>query len=128
MQHRSWDAIAAAKYALLTTYRKDGTPVGVPVWLASDGRKIIIWTATDSGKVKRIKRNPEVTLQICDFHGGNTTGEIVRGRATFQDAAATKRTRAAVARKYRLSGIFMVYSSRLVRGAGATIGLTIEPA
>ncbi|MFI9387883.1 PPOX class F420-dependent oxidoreductase [Kutzneria sp. NPDC052558] len=122
-----WDAVAAARYALLTTYRKDGTPVGVPVWLARDGQKIVIWTYAGSGKVKRIKRNPDVTLQICDTYGTRTSGEIVRGHAAVQDAAATRRTRAVVGRKYGLIGLAMIYASRYLRGADATIGLAVEP-
>ncbi|GII94371.1 PPOX class F420-dependent oxidoreductase [Sinosporangium siamense] len=128
MQLGSWDAVAAARYAMITTYRKDGTPVGVPVWLAPDGDRIVIWTVADSWKVKRIRRNPEVALQICDTYGTKTTGEIVHGRASVQDGAATKRTRAVVGRKYGLIGLAMIYVSRFARGADATVGLTIEPA
>ncbi|MFC0430995.1 PPOX class F420-dependent oxidoreductase [Kutzneria buriramensis] len=122
----SWEAVGAARYALLTTYRKDGTPVGVPVWLARNGQKIVIWTYAGSGKVNRIRRNPDVTLQICDTYGTRTTGEIVRGHATVQDAAVAKRTRAVVGRKYGLIGLAMIHASRYLRGADATVGLTIE--
>ncbi|MEV7284919.1 PPOX class F420-dependent oxidoreductase [Streptomyces sp. NPDC093252] len=127
MSHGSWDAVAATRYALLTTYRKNGTPVGVPVWLAPDGRKIVIWTAADSGKVKRIRRNPDVTLQICDTYGRKTTGEIVRGHATIQDGVVTNRTRTLVGKKYGLIGLVMIYFSKYVRGSDATVGLDIEP-
>lgn len=58
-----------AKYVQLTTFRKDGTPVATPLWAALDGDKLVMWTVTDSWKVKRIRRNPEVLVQACDARG-----------------------------------------------------------
>jgi hypothetical protein len=41
------------KYMLLKTFRRDGTPVSTPVWLADLGdREIGFWTSSASGKVK----------------------------------------------------------------------------
>jgi uncharacterized protein len=44
----------------LTTLRKSGVPVVTTVWFALDAGKLYIWTAQDSGKVKRIRRYPLV--------------------------------------------------------------------
>ncbi|NUP25633.1 MAG: PPOX class F420-dependent oxidoreductase, partial [Nocardia sp.] len=65
----SWDQLAQAKYVSLTTYKKDGTPVGTPVWVAPDGDLLLVWTNPDSWKVKRIRRNPDVTLPVSDNRG-----------------------------------------------------------
>jgi len=41
------------KYMLLKTFRRDGTPVSTPVWLADLGdSETGFWTSSASGKVK----------------------------------------------------------------------------
>ncbi len=63
-------AIADEKYIAFTTYRKSGEAVSSPVWVnpVSDGR-IGFWTAMGSGKTKRLKNNPRVTVQPSDARG-----------------------------------------------------------
>ena len=51
------DRMGDGKYVLLTTYRRDGTPVATPTWVVRDGDALAVWTATDSGKVKRVRRD-----------------------------------------------------------------------
>jgi hypothetical protein len=63
----SW--IESAKYLALTTYRRDGTAVSTPVWFASDGRRLLVWTDATSGKVRRIRSNPRVMAAACDVRG-----------------------------------------------------------
>jgi len=68
-------SIADEKYIALTTYRKSGEAVTTPVWVnpVSDGR-IGFWTAMGSGKTKRMKNNPRVTVQASDMRGRPTAG------------------------------------------------------
>lgn len=41
------------KYLLLTTFKRDGTPVGTPVWAAPlDSGEIGFWTSSGTGKIK----------------------------------------------------------------------------
>jgi PPOX class probable F420-dependent enzyme len=47
---------------LLTSYRRDGTPVGTPVSIAVDGDHAYIRTYDAAWKQKRMRRNPEVTI------------------------------------------------------------------
>jgi uncharacterized protein len=63
-------AINDEKYMLLTTYRKDGTPVSSPVWVVdlADGT-IGFWTSSGSGKAKRLANSERVTVQACDVRG-----------------------------------------------------------
>src|SRR5258708_5636395 len=96
----TWDELANGKYALLTTYKKDGTPVGAPVWGAPEGDRIVVWTNGTSWKVKRIRRNPQVRLQPCDNRGRITAGEALTGTAEVLDAPATERVRGIVGHKY----------------------------
>jgi len=63
------DDLAAGKYLLLTTFRRDGTPVPTPVWAMRDGAALAVWSAADAGKVKRIRNSGRVTLAPCDWRG-----------------------------------------------------------
>jgi uncharacterized protein len=77
-------------YVSLTTFRKSGEGVSSPVWIVAlpDGRAGFT-TELTSGKVKRIRNNPAVTLQACDMRGKvregaqvvHATAEVVVGDA-----------------------------------------------
>lgn len=116
-----------ANFVLLTTFRKDGTPVGTPVWAVARDDKLYVWTVTDSWKVKRIRRNPEVTLQPCDARG-RTHGAVAAGTARILDAAETEQVRSWLRRKYWLTGPLVILGSNLRRGKAGTIGIEIVPA
>ncbi|MFF0610692.1 PPOX class F420-dependent oxidoreductase [Nocardia tengchongensis] len=119
--------VGTANYVNLTTYKKDGTPVGTPLWAVLDGGRLYVWTVTDSWKVKRIRRNPEVTVQACDVRG-KTRGEIVKGRAVILDDAGSERTRGLVQRKYGIMGWLTITLSKVRRGSAGTIGIEITAA
>jgi len=81
-------ALGDEKYLLLTTFRRDGTPVASPVWAASlDEAKIGFWTSSGSGKVKRLAHTERVTVQPCDARGrvregtesAEATAQVVTG-------------------------------------------------
>jgi len=55
---------------LLTTFRRDGTPVATPVWVvALDGEQVGFWTSSGSGKAKRLAHTERVTVQPSDARG-----------------------------------------------------------
>jgi hypothetical protein len=90
-------------YVLLSTFRKDGSAVGSPVWAATESGRLFVWTEADSFKVKRMRRNPEVMVQPCT-HGGEPHGVAVRGRAEVLDHAGTAHVRDLLAHKYGVVG------------------------
>lgn len=118
------DRLAAEKYVLLTTFRKDGRAVPTPVWAVQDGDALAVWTVSDSGKVKRIRRDGKVTVAPCDVRG-NPHGEAVPGHAAICDVTGTRRVRDLLKRKYRLLGRLSLLGSRLRRGERGTVGLRI---
>ena len=62
--------LADEKYMLLTTFRRDGTPVKTPVWVVPlDGRSFGFWTSSGSGKAKRLAHTDRVTVQPSDARG-----------------------------------------------------------
>ncbi|MFB9903237.1 PPOX class F420-dependent oxidoreductase [Allokutzneria oryzae] len=120
------DRLSSGKYVLLTTFRRDGTPVPTPVWVMRDGDELVVWTPVDSGKVKRIRNNDTVELAPCDVRG-NPTGAPVLGRARLLDAAGTERARRLVARKFPFSGRVVLWGSLLRRGRAGTVGIALRP-
>ncbi len=58
--------------ALLTTYRRDGTPVGTAVNIAVDGDRAFVRTPHRTGKVKRLRNNPNVQIAPCTYLGKPT--------------------------------------------------------
>lgn len=116
--------VGTANYVLLTSFRKNGTPVGTPVWATLDDGKLYVWTVTDSWKVKRIRRNPSVTLQPCSMTG-KPRGAIVAGTAEILDATGTARVRGLIKQRYSIQGWLGVTGSLLRRGKSGTIGIEI---
>ncbi|WP_019925922.1 PPOX class F420-dependent oxidoreductase [Nocardia sp. BMG111209] len=114
-----------AKYVLLTTFRKDGTPVGSALWAALDDGKLYFWTVADSWKVKRIRRNAEVTVQACSASGTPQGDEVVRATARILDDAGSDRVRTLIKKRYSLPGWVIVTGSVLRRGRRGSVGLEV---
>lgn len=119
-------AVGTADYVLLTTFRKDGTPVPTPLWAVAENGKLYVWTVTDSWKVKRLRRDPAVTVQPCDYKG-TPRGEVLHGTGRILDTAGTERVRRLIRRKYRLTGPLVIFGSLLRRGKAGTVGIEITP-
>lgn len=65
------------KYLLLTTFKRDGTPVPTAVWAAPlESGEIGFWTSSGSGKAKRIAHTSRVTVQPCDARGKVKPGSV----------------------------------------------------
>ncbi len=63
-------ALENEKYILLTTFRRDGTPVATPVWIVPlDGGKFGFTTSSGSGKAKRLAHTSRVVVQASDVRG-----------------------------------------------------------
>ena len=110
------------EYVSLATHRRSGTPVPTPVWAARDGAELLVWTRSDSGKVKRLRNDPRVTVTPCDVRGRVTDGvQAVPGTARLiEDADGLRRVRRALAGKYG-------WKFRLIDSGGALLRLGKRP-
>jgi PPOX class probable F420-dependent enzyme len=97
-------AITDENYVLLTTFRKSGEGVATPVWIvALPGGAAGFTTEATSGKVKRIRNNPKVTLQPCDMRGKVREGsDIVDATAEVLMGDEALPVRDAIRRKHSL--------------------------
>jgi uncharacterized protein len=119
------ERLGRGSYLLVTTFRKDGTPVPTPVWVGRDGDELIVWTPVTAGKVKRVRNNPTVELAECDLRG-KQRGETVKGTARILDAEETERGRRVLRKKYGVAGHVVIGSSTLFRGRDGTVCLAIS--
>jgi len=76
-------AISDEKYVSSTTFRKSGTPVSTPTWIVDlDGGRVGFFTSSKSGKYKRLRNNPRITLQPS-----NGRGKVKAGTAAVDGTA-----------------------------------------
>ncbi|SFW90401.1 PPOX class F420-dependent oxidoreductase [Amycolatopsis australiensis] len=120
------DRLAAERYVVLTTFRRDGRAVPTPLWVAGDGGELVVWSERKAGKVKRIRNNGRVRVQACDLRGRKTHGPVATGQARLLDAPGTERVRKVIARKYGLVGRVTMFFSKLRGPADRTVGIAIR--
>lgn len=87
---------------LLTTFRRNGTPVAAPVWVvALDGHTFGFATSSTSGKAKRLAHTSRVSVQACDMRGRVTAGSpIIEGTARITSGAEYLTIKSKVRSKY----------------------------
>jgi PPOX class probable F420-dependent enzyme len=107
--------LSTARYLSLATFRRSGDAVATPVWFAEDGDKLYVFTAGESGKVKRLRNGSRARVAACTVRG-KLVGEWreARGRIV-SDAATVTRAYGALRRKY---GIQMWLTDLLSRLSG----------
>ncbi len=109
-------ALSGQRFAALTTFKKDGSPVATPVWITQDGAALVVTTPAESYKVKRLRRDPRVLLVPCGRTGRVADGaRPVAGTAEIvTDPAETGRMTDLVRRKYGLEFRVVMLVERLV--------------
>jgi PPOX class probable F420-dependent enzyme len=120
-------ALDPHRYVSLATFRRDGTTVATPVWFAAVDGLLYVFTAGDSGKVKRLRNNPRARVAPCDVRG-RIEGEWHDATArVVSDPVTIGRVRAAVRAKYgwqvRLLDLGAWLSGRIRRRAWIEIAL-----
>jgi PPOX class probable F420-dependent enzyme len=89
----------SAKNLLLTTFRKDGTPVATPVWFVINDGELHTTTLESAGKLKRIRNNARVTVAACTVRG-TPIGPTFSADARILPLDASRRAVKAVDKRY----------------------------
>jgi PPOX class probable F420-dependent enzyme len=87
------------KTALLTTYRRDGTPVGTPIHPVVAGNHVFFRTWNTTGKVKRLRNNRIVTLAPSTVTG-RPTGQDIQAQARILEGAEARQAANLLGGKY----------------------------
>ena len=113
------DLLGKTPYVLLTTFKRTGTPVPTPVWVVRDGDRLLVWTAPNAGKVKRIRHTSRVLVAPC-ARMGKPLGEPIEASAEIVGPAANTPVIALLKKKYALARIYLPLTKLVTdRRAGA---------
>ena len=106
-------SIANERYVLFTTFKRDGSAVGTAVWIAPFGNgQACFTTGGDSAKVKRLRNNPRVTLQKCDYKGRVAPGSpVIEATARVVTGADCEPVNVAMRAKYAIQFRLLTWSS-----------------
>jgi PPOX class probable F420-dependent enzyme len=111
----SLEPFVRQKTVLLTTYRRDGSPVATPVSIAVDGDHAFIRSFERAGKTRRLRRNPEVEIAPSTTRG-NPTGPALHARARLLSAGEARRAASLLERKHPfLQGILVPFGHLVLR-------------
>ena len=118
--------LANEQFVSITTFKRDGTPVSTPVWVAGENGNLLVISEADSWKVKRIRRDGHVLIAPCSARG-TPRGDAVDADATLDsDTAAVEKL---LAQKY--GWMYRAYTrisalSRRLRRQATPTGVTIR--
>ena len=71
--------------ATLSTLNEDGSPNTMPLWYEWNGKSILMFSAGNAGKIKRLRRDPRATLCIADGVGAMEAWVSVEGSVEVID-------------------------------------------
>ena len=103
-----------SRYLSITSYKRDGRGVATPVWFVQRDGRLLVETDAASGKVKRIRRNPQVRVAICTA-SGRLRGEQVPAVAEILPGSEVGAVERLIADKYRFDMIIIFRPLRFVQ-------------
>lgn len=122
--------IGDEKFVSLTTFKRNGDAIASPMWIARDGGHLVIWTPADTWKVKRVRRDPRVTLRPSGRTGTvKPDAPLVTGTAeVVTDADYVAHVRELIKKKYGLGFTVITSLEAIVaRGRKPRVALRITP-
>ena len=121
----SFDSVVNARTILLTTFKRDGSPVGTPIWFVVRNGIIYATTVSTSGKVKRIRNNSHVLLAPCT-QSGKVIGPTYEGKARVLTEQDKRDVLGVIRRRYGVLVPIFSLINRL-RGQNEVTALEVLP-
>lgn len=85
-ENEAWALVEASHTGILTTLRRDGTPIALPVWFVALDRRVYVSGPSTTKRLARIGRDPRVSFLV---EGGERWAELravhLNGRASVVD-------------------------------------------
>jgi hypothetical protein len=119
--------LAEARFIDLVTFRRSGAPVGTPVLFTIDGDRLLVRTAHDAGKLKRMRHTSAVEIAPCDSRG-RRIGPAVTGRARVLGEEAVDAALARLHAKHRIAGPLFTALRRLRGKQDVIIDIVLDAA
>jgi len=108
-------------YLSIESYRKSGEPVRTPVWFVEDGGSLYVRTGPDSGKVKRLKRNPNLKVAPCSMSGDPQGTWLAATCEIVNDEQLAKKVNDLFNKKYGLQKTIFEFLGRTSRPGTVTV-------
>ena len=92
--------LSTARYALLRTYRQEGTAVDTPIWFDIRANAVVFRTKIGP-KTNRLAARPDVELTACDYRGQlDNHAKTFTGQATILAGIEAEEANRALHRRY----------------------------
>jgi PPOX class probable F420-dependent enzyme len=81
-EDEAWAEIASAHTAILTTLRRDGMPIALPVWFVAEDRTVAVRTPAATKKIARVRHDPRASFLVesgerwVDLRAVHLTGRV----------------------------------------------------
>lgn len=122
-------SLADEKYLAFTTFKKDGTPKSLPVWVAQlDDGRLGFTTELSSWKIKRLRNDDRVTLQPSNGRGVIKEGtEAVTGRGEVLTGSDVAVVQGLIKKKYGFSYHLIGLMNRIARRTSdGAVAITLD--
>ena len=116
---------AGQRHISLETYRKTGDPVRTPVWFIEENGELFVRTDSSTGKIRRIRNNPQVRIAPCNARG-TVKGTWVNGEARMIEPESSEHVFSILRKKYGMSYRIIRFVQRFSRSKAHPIGLAIR--
>jgi uncharacterized protein len=115
------------QYINLETFRRNGAGVKTPVWFVEENGVLYVRTGAKSGKVKRIRHNPQIRVVPCKG-GGELLGDWVKAEARLVDTSDLKlHVNRLNKKKYGLQKFFFDLLGKIGKADTATLEIHLVP-
>lgn len=91
MKSEEVEFLDGENYISFSTKKRSGEFVATPVWFAPHGGSYYLFSATESGKVKRLRNFSESAIAACTMRGA-VTGAWIDTEAVLLEAEEDKNT------------------------------------
>ncbi len=121
------DVLDDEPFVALSTFRRSGEPVATTVWIVREGDALYVTTGETTGKVRRVRGDPRVTMRPCSRLGRIAEGApSVSGVAEIvTDPGVTDRVMSAFRTKYRMQFRIAMAMERFRKKGGGRVLLRI---
>ena len=96
----TFDLLEGQRFVRLTTSRRSGEGVPTTVWFVLVRSRAYVFTAANSGKAKRIRNNPRVTLTPSNFRDKPRMAISIEAEARIMGKDEEEMPDRAIDRKY----------------------------
>jgi nitroimidazol reductase NimA-like FMN-containing flavoprotein (pyridoxamine 5'-phosphate oxidase superfamily) len=132
-EDEAWEMLANSHTGIITTLRRDGWPLSLPMWFAVLDRKIYMRTLAASKKALRIKRDQRACFMVESGEAWkDLAAVVVPVRASLIDPAGeeARRALAALNTKYKGFGLpqRQVPEATKKHYGGSNVVIRLDPA